>query len=257
MKNKKGSTISAAVLVIFALLIVGFLIFSFINSRNRFQTFIFTGLANNPSYQNADAFKSYLFYIAYNVLIEQYNEMTINNKFIDAGCGNDFCKLDPGLNNVFLDSLKQKFENLDEDAMSDNVGDFNYNIKYKEEFNFDIKDTKFTYDYPEEDTSKIKKGGELEIIYTPEFLFDISFNDLKLNSFDEIWKAVNYCDKKASSELMQECLKANLNYFNVEVKDNDYFDVKLISEKRFLIKENNGYSLKNIEMNFKLKKQSL
>lgn len=281
MKNEKGATtIAAVILVIITLILVTISLYSFITKKNDFYSSLDIIDSLDTLTIIEEKIDFYLQNALYWSIIESYHNFSENSYYILDSCENCeekiFCAINPDLEKNFENSIK---ENLKENfkyfsfEYMDNKDDKTKNIVFnlqklkeyilKEKFILKCEEINCTisldnFELSEEGYEKdkiiylIKRNKNISITLTEEDLF--------LEDFRTIEKKSKECVKNNSDILsIKKCLSEEIKYFNVDVVEKNcgdenkkYYLLNLESKKLFFI--NN--ELKKIKMKFILKENT-
>ncbi len=157
-----------------------------------------------------------------------------------------FNQLHDNLDSNFRGNLILEFKDnfLSYDFERDSLNDLKISIR-------DLKDKYIVYDGNDFSVNVsnweiIVDGEELDAFYAPKISLSISFDEIGLNSFEDIYSAKEAC--KSDTDI-QRCMQGYLNNFDVGISlsaDGSYKIVTLTSKKYFFI----GDEYKKISFSF-------
>ncbi len=271
MTRNKKADLAGFVFIVLVALIVFSLLGIFYKSKWDFKGEVYTGFLDNFAYVKMNIEEDSLFFHSEDVIFGRYYSIARNNQFMKNSCPminnlKEFCEIDPELNDFFKTTLqesldKRKFESGYENAnIETKLENNNFNVKVSGLITtWDIKQTPTTWKIDVEDLDKLlNPDSTMQIEYSPEINFSFNFNDLGVNSFEEIWDYEEVCrnEKGKTKEEFQACLNEKLKYFDanvlpeIEYNSQKYYIVRLTSKRKFLIDD----ELKSIEIKFAVQK---
>jgi len=269
MLKKGATTVSIVIFVFLVLMLSGAALFIFVTGSNDVVKRISDSGFIEGAYIGEETGKFILKDTLENAVIESYNKMLEENKFLN-GQEQDGIKIAEGfddsineefitlVNESFISGIGKKSMPDDETELKSKVSSGNYYLNLNGdnvEFNIGLvlratrtlKDTRWAWSkgfipipYREEYIQE-----QASLIYEPDMRLYVKLNELGLETFKTIYDASKECSN-------QECLNLKINNFNCEIRnyDKNYNVFILISKKNFLI---NG-EVKPIEIKFLVKK---
>lgn len=255
MKTKKADFYSIIFLIAMIVAIVyAFYVITIIPSVGDFFNSESIMLPN--FYNNIDEFEYYSKLSARISLIESYDEIASNKKYISATSPtNTFNFYDSNLDELILEIAKQKFIER-EKYYKKEIKDKIWSLPQKKVWAISEKDwligyekEKFSFNLHTEKNAHISitssdKSPAILITHKPNINFSYSYADLELNSFKEIFDS-------QSCNIDLACYEKKLPYFNVFiVREDGIIKIRLESKKEFIISNGKKFISKKIVLEF-------
>ena len=239
-RNKRGG-MAVVLVVILVLLTITITLISFAKSHDRINVKIAgTGILEQ-AYAKEEAVDFYIRETSERVLATTFKEIFENGDYLQQAIKKDnqyfiFSQLDSGLNEKFKEKFRENFKTefakygfIDsKDLYFQRVASYISDGK----FNTDFSDRKLSFDFTAPEI--IEKKEEVEINYDYSVGFELTFEEINLESFEKIYEVKEECRQMENAVKTGECFASKLNNFEFEISDNEnYYLVEMKSRKKF------------------------